>query len=269
MRITDFEMIHEIKEEYISLRRLQNNRAETVDKLIEEYQSELTIGAEDDGLLFWVGLADAQYACKELTEEIAGKAMEAIDLLGQSDMEICAGDLLRRKQNYTKAPMPERKMQKPRPKFRCSWKLGDTFAYQIKGTKAETLGIAGRYALIRKVSELESYDGKILPVVSVTFWDESPLPTTAQGFMRVQPQRLAGGRLNTPKGKYEYRTEIIIKNQKELDCTPLLYLGNFQEIAMPNDEHIITEKGCLTMTLLDRLDDELCIYWKQRSYWYE
>ena len=44
MRITDFEMIHEIKEEYISLRRLQNNRATAVEKLIAEYRDELTIG---------------------------------------------------------------------------------------------------------------------------------------------------------------------------------------------------------------------------------
>ena len=266
MRISDFELIHEVKEQYISLRRSQNDRATAVEKLIAEYRDELTIGYEDDGLLFWVGLADAQYACKELTEEIAGKAMEAIDLLGQSDMEICAGDLLRRKQNYTKAPMPERKMQKPRPKFRCSWKIGDTFAYQIKGTKAETLGIAGRYALIRKISELESYDGKILPVVSVTFWDESPLPTTSQEFMRVPPSKLAWGRLNTPIGKYEYRTEMLIKNQKQVDSISFLYLGSFQEVIMPQDEHIIPEEGYMLMMGLDRFDEELCMYWKRLSF---
>ena len=62
MRISDFELIHEVKEQYISLRRSQNDRATAVEKLIAEYRDELTIGYEDDGLLFWVGLADAQYA---------------------------------------------------------------------------------------------------------------------------------------------------------------------------------------------------------------
>ena len=263
MRITDFEMIHEIKEEYVSLRRLQNNRAATVDKLIEEYQSELTIGAEDDGLLFWVGLADAQYACKELTEEIAGKAMEAIDLLGQSDMEICADDLLRRKQNYTKAPMPERKMRKARAKFRCSWKVGDTFAYQITGEEATSLGIAGSYALFRKVSEVERFDGSIVPVVTITIWKESPLPIVAKDFAAVLPLKLVSGRLNTPVGKYEYRTEFIINSKKDLCNAPLIYLGNFQDVDMPCDEHIIMGSGYILMTRLERIQEYLCRYWKR------
>ena len=168
MRITEFPFLYDLKTEYPQLRREGCSREEAVKTLMERYNTELTIGAEDDGLLFWVGLADAQYQLKELSEEVAGKALEALDRIQETDWDVCKGDLERRRKKYAQAPMPERKVGKPRPPFCCDWKFGDTYAYQLKGPYAERMNLDGTYALLRTVHNTE-WIGRIVPIVTITF----------------------------------------------------------------------------------------------------
>lgn len=73
MRITEFHILKEIKDEYINLRRELHSRHETVKRLKAMYHSEISSGCDDDALLFWIGLADAQYASRELEEDVARK----------------------------------------------------------------------------------------------------------------------------------------------------------------------------------------------------
>lgn len=183
MRMMDFPVLEEIKDEYIQLRQTGNSREDAVRKLMGSYTDELL--DIEEAPLFWIGLADAQYFRKELSEDVAKKAMTALDNVGGFEWKICLGDLNRRRERYVKAPMPERNVGKPRPKFRCQWRIGDTFAYQLTGQEAKELGIHGKYMLLRKVSEVEFGDGSLYPIVTVSFLGDRTFPTSDEAFMDI------------------------------------------------------------------------------------
>lgn len=248
MRMTELPVLDEVKAEYTEHRYNGLNREEAVQALMESYESELEYGEEDDAMLFWIGLADVQYSHKELTEEVAEKAMQALDSDIMVEWGIAQGDINRRKEHYKLAPMPEKKFGKRQPKFRCQWKIGDTFAYQMHSEEAKELGIDGKYMLLRKVSEID-FCGRIIPIVTVTLWDQTPFPSNDEAFAKVPILKLfPGGRCFSPKDKYEYRTEIIIKHKKQLEKLALVFVGNFKKIQMPNDEIIFKDAGELMMT---------------------
>ena len=265
MRITDFPVLCEIKDEYTRLRREGASRDDTVARLKYSYRHEIGIGAEDERLLFWVGLADAQYALKELSEEVAQNGLLALNQIEQTGWQIAPGDLLRRRERYAKAPMPERKNISKAKRFRCSWEIGDTFAYQLIGEDAEKFGLLGRYVLFRKVSEAEESGGVVTPVVTVSMWDDGPLPRTSEEFMRLPILKLDNGRAHTPKNQFIYRTEMLIDNIRILKQLNLQYLGNFSDVGMPKDEAVIEYVGYMKKLAPNRIDISCCYYWRNHQ----
>ena len=264
MRMTDFPVLEEIKEEYIQLRQVGNSREDAVRKLVESYADELQ-DIEETPLL-WIGLADAQYFRKELSEDVAKKAISALDAFESFGWDICPGDLNRRREHYEQAPMPERNVGKPGPKFRCQWRIGDTFAYQLTGKEAKELGIHGKYMLLRKVSEVEFGNGSLYPIVTVSFLGARAFPTSDEAFMDIPLLKLQeGGRMFSPIDKFEYRTVIVIKSRKKLAETPLQFVGNFMNVQMPTDEIIFTEAGVILMNHLELFETNFCLYWKRHN----
>lgn len=79
MRIGNFPLLDDIKKEYRELRLSGKGRQEAVEEMKKSYRNELTLGQDDDGLLFWVGLADGQYAGKELETEVAEQGRIALE----------------------------------------------------------------------------------------------------------------------------------------------------------------------------------------------
>ena len=263
MRMTDFPVLEEIKDEYIRLRQNGKTRAEAAGLMMETYADELQNPSEYDAQLFWIGLADAQYYRKELSEDIAARALTALEAIGAYKWNVCPGDLVRRQEHYARAPMPERKVGKPKPKFRCEWRIGDTFAYQLTSHEATELGIGGKYMLLRKVSEVEFDNGSLYPIVTVSFWDFEKLPSSTKQYETASLLKLCrGGRNFSPSNCFEYRTEILIKNRKQLGLAPLIFVGNFCQSSMPSDEIIFTRGGDILMTLLATLEKDLCRFWR-------
>lgn len=265
MRIADFPLIKDIRDDYTKLRQEGISRDEAVAKLKNNYMLEIECGADDDRLLFWIGLADAQYLLKELSDETANQGISALNQIGQSDWQITPGDLVRRRERYSKAPMPERKEVKKAKIFRCGWRIGDTFAYQLLGKEAEQFGLESRYVLLRKVSEVKSWNDSIHPIVTVTMWDEMPLPTTAEAFVRLPFLKLDHGRTYTPAGMFIYRTEMLIENERSLNKLKLKYLGNFKDIPMPKDEYVIDYAGHMDKLALNRMNISCCLYWRNHQ----
>lgn len=257
MRITDLPLVVEVKEEYLHLRRDGKSRADAAAELTEAYQDAITVGREDDGLQFWVGLADGQAANRELTADTAEKALAALESFEQTDWEITPGDISRRRTKYAQAPMPEKKMGKPRPRFHCDWQLGDTFAYRLTGPEAEASGVSGQHILLRKVSEVVFGKGDVFPVVTLTLWNEEELPRTADEFRTAPLLRLNSGRFALPPDRYEYRAELIIRSRRELNAAGFQFVGNFPEVPAPADEVIIEDAGSMTMILLEKLERDL------------
>lgn len=261
MRISDLPMHSEIKNKYIHSRRDGKSRLDSVQNMIQSYSNEIVIGSEDDALIFWIGLADAQYCCKELEEEVAQKALTALDRLEQLGWNITPGDIVRRRLRYAQIPMPERQIRKAK-KFRCTWEMGDTFAYKLSGPEADACGLSGKYVLLRKVDELEFGDGRLLPVVTFTIWEEPILPTTADEFVRQPILRLVSGRLGLPKNLHEYRGEMLVTSKKKLNSLSLIYLGNFVDVPMPVDEVIIRDPGRIMLVSPEQLDADCCMFWR-------
>ena len=266
MRISDYPVLQELQEEYQELRTLGNNRSDSERIMMERYTSERQYGSEDDGLIFWVGLADAQYRLKELSKSTAEHAMAALEMLSNPEFDIVPGDLKRRRGWYA-SPMPERtQFRKPRP-FRCEWKLGDTFAYQIGGELAQERGIAGMYMLFRKVHELVWSDGKVRPVVTMTLWDRDVLPKSQEEFASVPMLKVRGDITQKCKSGYEFRTQLLFSRKKQ--TAVFQFIGNFQDIPMPENEIIIHDSAFTPMVDITMLDKACCVYWSRHQQYME
>lgn len=267
MHLTNFPILQEIKNLYKKLRQEGNDRANTVQILLNNYSAEISRGTCDDGLLFWVGLADAQYACKELSGEVAQNALIAIGQLEKGNWPIAANDLAVRRSRYEKPPMPEQRIKKPSAKFRCEWRIGDTFAYQVKGKEALELGICDEFFLFRKVDSIEFGDGRLLPVVTVSFSGTSMVPKNSQEFLHFPMLKLESARFCTPKDKFEYRAEILFTNKRQIMSLPLHYLGNFPNVTMPHDEIVFENPGDIMMIMPKTIDHDCCLFWKMNQYY--
>lgn len=269
-RLNDIPLLHDVIIEYKGLRYGGKGRADSEKSMLAAYKNELQLGAEDDGILFWIGLADAQFSLKELTSEVAQKGLEALDAVEMLGWNIRPDDIASKRANYAAAPMPEREKLPPSRKFRCTWKVGDTFAHLISGKKAEELGIAGKYALFRKVDDIEFGDGRLLPVVTISIWDKPIFPQNEQEFQTTPILRLCWGPLRTSSAtyeyRYEYRGELLIKSKKQLSSLPLQFIGNFPNVAMPNDEYIFTNAGHMCMIPTEKLSEECCLFWRRDQF---
>lgn len=257
MRITDFPLLSEIKEAYLEFRKNGMNRAAATNELFARYTTEIVQGEEDDGCIFWIGLADGQYVNKELTSEIAEHANSALNIVEQSGWGITPGDISRRRIWYSYAPMPEKAMGKRKTKFRCKWKVGDTFAYQLSDKCSEEKNVSGKYLLLRKVSDVEFGDGRLFPVVTLSILDKDSFPKNHNEFSNLTVLKINRGRFGLPDDLYEYRVELIIKNQKQLSSIPLIYIGNFEGVREPDDEVIIEGAGYMSMMHLERFDCDI------------
>lgn len=259
MRLTYYPILAEIKEEYIRLRQNAKSRTEATEILIQHYQNEIVTGQDDDGLLFWIGLADAQYNKKELTVEIANKALQALQQIEICKWDISPGDISRRKEHYAKAPMSEKKIRKSRTKFHCSWDIGDVFSYRLTANTASELGIAGGYMLYQKIDEAETFDGRIIPVVTLGFCEESKYPCDGETYLRIPHMRLAASRFSEAKRKYEYRAHLYIDSAKQLSNSSIQFLGNYPVRNIPNDETEAQYEKILPLAVLEMLS---CAFWK-------
>ena len=267
MRITDFELLCDIKAEYRKLREEGQSRNMAMQVLLEQYHNELTIGAEDDGLLFWIGLADAQYAMKELSQEVAGKGIVSLELLAATVPELAKGDIERRKTQFACAPMPERKSIRKPKRFRCQWKIGDTFAYQLSGPDAEKYGVAGDYVLLRKVDEMEAWDERLFPIVTVTHWPNAKFPSSEEEFQKIPLLKLGAGFPAAPKNTYPYRVEIHFTHESQVTQLNLHYVGNFLNVPMPKNE-FCCPRGCMLM-LPKEFDWQLSYFCSLKAYFGE
>lgn len=261
MRITNLPLVQEVRNEYLELRKDGIGRADAVLEMQQRYKNELAYGAEDDGLLFWVGLGDAQYSAKELTLDVACKATHALRKITSTDWGVSQGDIDRRLAHYQQAPQPEKKFGKAKAKFRCNWEIGDTFAYKISEISEYEMDQT-TYILLRKVSDMEFGDGSLYPVVTLSLWKHHWLPKDADDFSSVPNLRLNRNRYLLPEGLYEYRAELIIPSQRKLAKVPLIYLGCFADVPSPADEGIVNHPAKMTMLLLDCLDRDLSLYIK-------
>jgi hypothetical protein len=112
MRLTAMEHIGQIKQNYLQLRSEGVCRQEATFRVIRNFEAT----SDQERLTFWIGLADAQYFRKELTLSVALQGFLALHRLKDRGVHITPGDIERRRKHYALAPMPERKLGRPKKK---------------------------------------------------------------------------------------------------------------------------------------------------------
>lgn len=261
--LNNYAIIEDIKSEYRSVRENGKSRCEAEEYFISAYNDELTTGAYDDGLLFWIGLAEAQFKNKELSEDVAQKALHSLDNLEKQHM-ISQADINRCRNKYIQAPMPERKFIK-RKKFQCSWNVGDAYAIKLMSDVAKELGMDGKYAVLHKVDNVVHEDEEILPLVRITIWDDLPNPITEDVFYSKKPIKLKPVffEKNKPvRDKFEYRAQILFTSKKQIKPEVYSFIGHFPKIAHISDELTPENTGAITMLSPKVIGVDCCWYYQ-------
>jgi len=256
--LSDCAIIEDIKEEYRSVRENGKSRHEAEEYFISAYNTELTTGAYDDGLLFWIGLAEAQFKNKELSEDVAQKALHSLDNLEKQHM-LSQADITRCRNKYIQAPMPERKFIK-RKKFQCSWNIGDTFAIKLTSDVAKELGMDGKYAVLHKVDNVNFGDERILPLVRITIWDDLPDLITEDLFYSKKSIKLKP--VYGKEFKFQYSAQILFTSKRQIKPEVFQYIGNFSTIPFIPDETVPDQAGAIVMLSPQTIDDDCCWYYR-------
>ena len=107
----------------------------------------------DEAPLFWLALADTQWKFGVLLPDVKENALRWINELKSQTadtwMERGKG---KHWMTYRQKFLPLPPVKKPKKKriYKCEWKIGDVFAYQLKAILLKKRGLHGRYFLIQK-----------------------------------------------------------------------------------------------------------------------
>lgn len=265
MKISDIPLISEVKDEYISLRQNMKSRALATQEVINKYQNELTVGICDDGLLFWIGLAEGQYTLNEITEDVSLRAVSSLEALARRGILIEPKDIIQCKIRYEQAPLEEKKLSHKR-KFACTWKIGDTFAYKISNLSQYGNELSQEFAIFRKVDDADFGDGRILPIVTLSLWSKLPLPSSLNEIARIPMLRNGYVKCGIHRNlRYTYRLLMLFTSQSQVKKLSLQYLGNFPHIPSPDDEFIPDCVGEIFMIPPNQIDRKISVCYRLDS----
>ena len=257
MLLNEYPMIDDIKNEYIMLRESGKSRTETVESLVLTYNDELTMGHCDDALIFWIGVAEVQSKTKELSEDVAEKALAALNIIEKQHI-FSQTEINRCRKKYSQISMTERKFTK-RKKYECTWDLGDTYAVKLTNDVAKELGMFGMYAVLQKIDSVDFGDGRILPLVYITVWDDLPNPMTEDIFYSKRPIKLRPMFDNKPK--FQYRAQILFTSKKQIKPEVFTYIGNYP-VKLMSDELTPEIVGAIVMLSPKTIDDDCCYLYR-------
>lgn len=259
----------DVKDEFEELYNAGKNAQDITDKLMEDYGS--IMGDIDEEPLFWLALADTQWNMGVLTPLVKEKALYWIDKDG--DMFNCqtidmSAKTKRKKvldELQTKLLSPQPPVKKPAKRriYKCQWKFGDVFAYQLESDLAKERGLYGRYFLIQKVDEGVWHPGHIVPIVYVKITRDTNLPSNVEEYNQLEyvqtwftkyedrflpidikrPQEdiAEKSKINYQVDEYgflpQYRVKLL-NTSKRVIPTNLIYIGNFTNTVHPPKEFV-------------------------------
>ena len=275
----------DIKDEYKDNLRRGKTNEEAMQEIIDKYQ-ELLEDEEDRGV-FWLALADTQWNLGRLDEQVKEQALEIIELgTDLKRWEINEKLYNKRKEILEKlkekllSPQPEEKRMPKYRTYKCEWKNGDVFAYQLKSEYAKEQGLEGRYLIIQKIDEIDWYPCSTIPLVRVKITEDKTIPKTEKeideleyiqtwftsyerrfaGFSALRPlkDQIKGMSFNTDEYGLlpEYMVSIVITS-KNMTKGKLTYLGNYINITPPQNEFIPICKDNFPTVLWKNFEERL------------
>lgn len=116
---------------------------------------------------------------------------------------------------------------------KTSFKIGDVFAYKLKGKENEELGLEDKFLIFRKVDDYGENKIYENPIVYVQITDNCELPKTKEDLDKLNYIIVS----NQGNVRHEYRM-VLEKIPKKKKSEVLIYLGNYMDLITPKDEHI-------------------------------
>lgn len=259
----------DVKDEFEKLYNEGKNVQEITDILTEDYKS--IIGDIEEEPLFWLALADTQWEFGVLLPVVKEKALywidESVNMLNFKSINTSAKENRIKNLNGLRAKLlstqPKVKKITKKRIYKCQWKYGDVFAYRLESDLAKEKGLYGRYFLIQKVDEGEWYPGHIVPIVYVKITDDINLLSNVEEYNKLEyvqtsfteyeyrfcpvdmrrPQEdiAEKSKINYQVDEYgflpQYRARLL-NTSKRVIPQKLIYIGNFADVAQPQNEFI-------------------------------
>lgn len=259
----------DVKDEFEKLYNEGKNVQEITDILTEEYKS--LFGDIKEEPLFWLALADTQWEFGVLLPVVKDKALywidESVNMLNFQSIDTSAKENRIKNLNGLRVKLlstqPKVKKITKKRIYKCQWKYGDVFAYRLESDLAKEKGLYGRYFLIQKVDEGEWYPRHIVPIVYVKITDDTNLPSNVEEYNKLEyvqtsfteyeyrfcpvdmrrPQEdiAEKSKINYQVDEYgflpQYRARLL-NTSKRVIPQKLIYIGNFADVAQPQNEFI-------------------------------
>lgn len=204
---------------------------------------------------FWLPLACVQWDWGVLLPEVKARALAILQQKEDTMFWDARERLL--------SPLPSPKKIHKRRSYRCQWKNGDVFAWELQSEQAAQMGLAGRYLLLQKVDLCFWHPSHFIPICYAKLTNKNCIPSTAEEYNALEyirtglittssityPIDFRNGDAQTTKRfadslksaniepLEEYRFSLITTAQKDIPES-LIYLGNFSNISPPKNEFI-------------------------------
>ena len=279
------------RDSYINELKKGRDNEEITEELIGKYAGE--INDSDDSTVFWLALADTQWKYGRLLEKVKIKALRCIETGEDIERwrESSQSNLRKRKEMLSKlkeqlmSEQPEPKKIRIERPYICSWKIGDVYALPIKNENNRKILSNNKYILFHKVGESNWYPYHVIPIVRVKLTDDIDmnknkfdtieyirvgtfpyLPDTAcfpidRTGCNSREEYLR--RIEIDKSKYTfnkngsldiYQLELIIESKRSIP-KDLIYIGNFDNVKLPNAEYVPRNPVCLPSEYIKKIEE--------------
>ena len=224
------------------LRRGKTNE-EAVKLLLEK--NEDWLDDVEEAPLFWYALADTQWNYGRLLPEVKEKALYYLSQddelerwreAGEDKLKKWLNTLENLKAKLLTEQPPEKKVSKYRL-YKCTWNVGDIFAYRFTSDYSKEKGFFGKYAYFKKVSETDWWPGHIVPIVQMfkVISDEVLSVDEILKYEILPANMTRLGLKNFPHHKIGYNVGIIKESERAIPKENLIFLGN-DDRAKPSPE---------------------------------
>ncbi|MBR2223459.1 MAG: hypothetical protein IJ973_03950 [Christensenellaceae bacterium] len=266
----DNPMIVDVKEEYITWRRLGKTREETVSLMREQYDAELQ--DIDERIEILVGLSLALCKKKELYESIAEETLQEITKLRNMNYERPDINLKKIEQRLQDKDLyGDEAVYRRSSRYVPDWKVGDLFSHELTYPTSEKLGIKGWMILLYKVGEYVDRYEDHSQLMYVFLCPPDKIPSC-----REELEKLGFLRMMLQGEKSEYLAQITIKSKKAEETYGLTKIGYFPDVnnlKLP-DDRVLKENPLVCRVLCGKFrkddlwpsyEDTICRVYQ----WYE
>ncbi len=227
----------DVKDEYISYLK-EGYSDSDADKKIIENNIDIIRQGDYDFCEFWLALAMIEWEYGRLQDKTKNIALEvALNpqylLIWKEEGKLYTKriSVLKEFINKIQSVQPSKRNVKIIVPFKCVWKIGDIFAYQLISQKSKDLGLFNKYIVFQKVGESEVYQNKIIPIIRVAkgIFDDIPMAEDYLNSKKLiwfgSPKDYERNKLIIYRDTFLYDKKMYVQSLKSYPKN-IIFLGN-------------------------------------------